>query len=201
MFCAYWQAVDGTRRDPGTCATPAPARPLIQIREEAEGHANRMRTDCIDGRIFVHLLSHRTATEATDTFRKARHQIKKSCNAAHDFICLHTSANFGPFFSFPFLHTPPPTLPLISFLECASIEDPWWGATEVIFICLITVGLHFPPPMSFGGWDHIVPVLRPSERQKCWNTYLIWVCWTQGGKFLHSCLSFTLQSEVWIKHR
>lgn len=134
--------MDGTRRDPSTCATPAPARPLIQIREEAEGHANRMRTDCIDGRIFVHLLSHRTAT---DTFRKARHQIKKSCNAAHDFICLHTSANFGPFFSFPFLHPPPPTLPLISFLECASIEDPWWGATEVIFICLITVGLHFPP--------------------------------------------------------
>ncbi|KAI9543477.1 hypothetical protein NQZ68_012128 [Dissostichus eleginoides] len=47
-------AADGTRSSPGTFANdPLRPRPLIQIPEEDEGCANRMRTDRIDGRIFA----------------------------------------------------------------------------------------------------------------------------------------------------
>lgn len=97
---AYWQAADGTRSSLGTCATPAPAQPLIQIQAADEHSANRMRTDCIDGRILC------GAGATSELWRKIQIHLERSairleesCGASPDFICFHTSANF---------HTSPP---------------------------------------------------------------------------------------------
>lgn len=92
---AYWQAADGTRSSLGTCATPAPAQPLIQIQAADEHSANRMRTDCIDGRILC------GASATSELWRKIQIHLERStirleesCGASPDFICFHTSANF-----------------------------------------------------------------------------------------------------------
>lgn len=98
---AYWQAADGTRSSLGTCATPALARPLIQIQAAAEHSANRMRTDCIDGRILCGAgpTSERWG-KIQIHLERSTIRLEKSCDAASDFICFHTSANF---------HTSPPS--------------------------------------------------------------------------------------------
>lgn len=117
VFCAYWQAADGTRRSLGTCATPALARPLIQIQQEDEGHTNRMRTDRIDGEnlcaVPLALDSHWTE-EAPDTFRKVRHQDKRKLQRYSRRYLLSHISKLCSFFLSPFGVPLPPTSPLIS---------------------------------------------------------------------------------------